>query len=95
MTYEEAIFLLDDIKIYIPLEPDAYKYEEAINTAMGALKRSIPKKPLQYDKSVLGGGLYRCPICGANLGARMINKEMRIKGCRYCLQAIDWGSDEG
>lgn len=90
MNIETAIFLLDDIKIYIPLEPDTYKYEEAIDMAISTLKKSIPKKP------IVEVGYRYCPTCGEVVLSTIeqIKNEYNHDHCGGCGQRIDWGEKE-
>ena len=82
MTYEEAIYFLNDIK-----EPDMFpvtkeEYKEALEMAVKALEKQIPKKLIHIirNEKVVG---YRCPACTANaVGSGFY--------CWYCGQALDW-----
>ena len=53
MTYEEAIKQLNSVTIY----HNGKCTRTAINIAIEALDRQIPKKPLHMHKN------YYCPIC--------------------------------
>lgn len=101
MTDNEAIEILRekymDIEYYFA-EHDFYRnhsdpeLQEAIDTAIKALKNRIPRKPkLVEDK------MWTCPACGNNLLHKWIKyqKELMPKSegfphCISCGQAIDW-----
>ena len=79
MTYEEAIKLLNSMAIY---HFDKYT-ANAIDTAINALEKQIPKKPIEKFafSDDIGAGL--CPFCNEG-----VNEEMNF--CSYCGQALDW-----
>ena len=82
MTYEEAIKQLNSIAIYHFDKYTTY----AIDLALEALEKQIPKKPLHMHKN------YYCPICkedGWMLWDDAIPNDMD-KYCGICGQAIDW-----
>ena len=83
MTYEEAIKQLNSIAIY---HFDKYT-ADAINMAIDALEKQIPKKPIEKFafSDDIGAGL--CPFCNEG-----VNEEMNF--CSYCGQAIDWSDDK-
>ena len=97
MTYEEAISILTKDRALClfnpltgdvgPLNEDCRMSAEAMNLAIEALEKRIPKKPIErfmlsYD---IDAGV--CPLC--NVG---VHEEMNF--CSYCGQAIDWEDDE-
>lgn len=83
MTPQEAI---DVIKIAISEVEWNYpmSYAAAFETAVEALEKQIPNKPLdvveEYD-----GDYGRCPSCN-----RMASDFHDFKFCRSCGQALDW-----
>ena len=82
MTYEEAIKQLNSIAIYHFDKYTTY----AIDLAIEALEKQIPKKPLHMHKN------YYCPICkedGWMLWDDAIPNDMD-KYCGICGQALDW-----
>ena len=86
MTYEEAIKQLNSIAIY---HFDKYT-ADAINMAIDALEKQIPKKPIHMHKN------YYCPICkedGWMMWDDAIPNDMD-KYCGICGQAIDWRDAE-
>ena len=83
MTYEEAIKQLNSIATY---HFDKYT-ANAIDMAICALEKQIPKEPIEKFafSDDIGAGL--CPFCNEG-----VNEEMNF--CSYCGQAIDWEDDE-
>ena len=69
--------------LYVHFAPcgDETKQDEAVNVALKALEKQIPKKPTLHE-----GWLY-CSVCG---------KDILMEGYKFCPdcgQRIDW-SDE-
>ena len=63
-----------------PLEPD---FETAVNKAIEALEKQIPKKPINWC-----GKMLICPNCAR---AEYIKKiDMLDTYCGFCGQSIDW-----
>ena len=96
MTYEEAISILAKDRALClfnpltgdvgPLNEDCRMGAEAMNLAIDALVKQIPKKPLHMHKN------YYCPICkedGWMLWDDAVPNDMD-KYCGKCGQAIDW-----
>ena len=84
MTNGEA---LEQIKKNIWFKEDMLKkhkelrdYKEAVDLAMQALEKQIPKPVVQSTD-----GCTRCPVCGGYVGIDM--EEMY---CSACGQALDW-----
>ncbi len=96
MTGEEAIKLLKgEIHKAVPKSAiTVRKHNSAIDVAIKALEKQMPKKPvLIFGEKVVA---KHCPTCGA-----WINRTIRIKNdykiicpqmqhCYNCGQAIDW-----
>ena len=85
MTYEEAIkvlrVILDPYDYPFGEKSKCYQYDlEAINKAIEALEKQIPKKP--YD-------IVHCPLCKIEVELQPIDTE-QITYCLHCGQAIDW-----
>ena len=88
MTPEKAITTLElaisEVEWNYPLDISV-----ALETAIEALKKQIPKKPLnpygRYYGKAKGGN---CPICGAGTNS------VTYTYCRKCGQALDWESEE-
>ena len=91
MTPEEAIkvlrFVLDPRDYPYGEKSKCYQYDlEAINKAIEALEKQIPKKPLHMHKN------YYCPVCkegGWILWDDAIPNDID-NYCGKCGQAIDW-----
>ena len=81
MKYEEARKMLENSASSIVVE-------EAVDVAIDALEKQIPKKPLHMHKN------YYCPVCkedGWILWDDAIPNDMD-KYCGKCGQAIDWSN---
>ena len=71
---------------------------EALNMAISALEKQIPKKPKRFDKNATFDGNWKkvCPACGRVLVERITTPEEsypeiynHTPHC-ICGQAIDW-----
>ena len=85
MTYEEAIkvlrFVLDPREYPNGEKSKCYQYNlGAINKAIEALEKQIPKKP--YDT-------VHCPLCKIEVELQPVDAE-QVTYCLHCGQAIDW-----
>ena len=98
MTENEAREKLKNMRLYMQIEDknsdckfteDDYKANEM---AIQALKKQIPKKPVNYDKHY-----YKCPCCNEDLeidnDMLFVYDEEPPKFCIKCGQKLDW-SDE-
>lgn len=87
MTSEEAITTLElaisEVEWNYPLDISV-----ALETAMEALKKQIPRKPILDTTFPSGVKWWRCPVCAYN------NIETNDRFCYRCGQALDWGEDE-
>lgn len=87
MTPEEAITILKIAKTEVewnyPLD-----YAIAIDTAIEALEKQIPKKPIKSDREVRYCEVWKCPKCGFEWSGRVVDY------CYKCGQAIDWRDEE-
>lgn len=86
MTEQDAISILNDIR----QEARAYRLVpaeiNALNIAISALEKQIPKKlknQVICDGEVVAGS---CPTCGERLYGGMF--------CHECGQCIDWSAEE-
>ena len=85
MTPEEAIkvlrVILDPYDYPFGEKSKCYQYDlEAINKAIEALEKQIPKKP--YDT-------VHCPLCKIEVELQPVDTE-QVTYCLHCGQAIDW-----
>lgn len=100
MTNEEAISILTKDRALclfnpwtgedVPLNEDCRMSAEAMNLAIDALEKQIPKKPLHMHKN------YYCPICkedGWMLWDDAIPNDTDAY-CGRCGQALDWEVSE-
>ena len=84
MTENEAIKELHEIRPRGGIIPQ--KRAEAIDVAINALEKQIPKKPVKSENQVARYvNTYYCPIC--NLGITGTNI---AKWCYHCGQKLDW-----
>jgi hypothetical protein len=58
-----------------------YMLCEALDTAIEALEKQLPKKPIEHSTKF--AAIYECPTCG-NIDV------YGQKNCDNCGQAIDW-----
>ena len=64
-------------------------FVEEIETAINALEKQIPKKPIATDEQHIRYSMnYICPLCGKHFSGTGI-----ASYCYHCGQALDW-SDE-
>lgn len=97
MTNAEAIrtlrLMLSQVEWDYPME-----YSAAIDIAIEALQKQIPKKPIRIDKNKEFDGNWKkvCPLCGRILIERITTSEesyprhYNYTGHCLCGQAIDW-----
>ena len=86
MTPKEAITTLElaisEVEWNYPLDISV-----ALETAIEALKKQIPKKPILDTIFPSGIEWYLCPTCNHN------NIEKSDSYCHVCGQALDWGDE--
>lgn len=87
MTPKEAIKILEVAKTEVewdyPLD-----YAIAIDTAIEALEKQIPKKPISLGEDI-DRDVGQCPNC-----KEIIDTYEDYKYCSDCGQAIDWRDEE-
>ena len=91
MRAENAIFHLSREHIY---------NEVARQEAIKALKKQIPKKPLEQKYGfcdLVGFFNVRlvCPECEQPIARYFNKKEYKPRHCHNCGQALDWSDDNG
>lgn len=89
MTPEEAIKTIQvaiaEVEWNYPME-----YSVAFETAMEALEKQIPKKPIPAEKQDIRYNMkYTCPSCGKPFVGTAIGKY-----CYHCFQMLDWRETE-
>lgn len=69
-----------------------YMLCEALDAAIEALEKQLPKKPIEYEDKY-----YACPTCGNVLMHKwekyptvLADRKNGLPCCLSCLQAIDW-----
>lgn len=96
MTDSEAIKILQrDLQIQLENKalPDGI---EAIQIAIQALEKQIPKKPRKTDsyRGVLKRVYaYVCPTCGNACLEKYMNERQNTMFCWNCGQKLDWSDD--
>ena len=87
MTPKEAIKILEIAKAEVewnyPLN-----YAIAIDTAIEALEKQIPKKPISLGEDI-DRDVGQCPNC-----KEIIDTYEDYKYCSDCGQAVDWRDEE-
>ena len=96
MDVKEAIKRIEEHnKFHAAKEyPFAIKITEALDMAVEALEKQIPKKPkkLTYKLLLDDGWIYECPACGCACGENKYHSDV-TKGDMYCTQCgqmLDW-----
>ena len=94
MTPKEVIEWLEAIEEkYIHGGDESFdeKRKTAINNAISALEKQIPKKPIEdgyYGEQCV------CPNCGSNV-INEADNDCQFNYCYHCGQALDWSDDNG
>ena len=90
MTYEEAI---NAIKCNYP--PEHYSMlREALDMAIEALQKQIPKKPvLEKTKGIVGIDMWHCPVCDEEIISDW-NRDIAKPYCHLCGQRLNWRDEE-
>ena len=89
MTESEAIKELHEIRPRGGIIPQ--KRAEAIDMAINALERQIPKKPMiSYDERVKENWCS-CGVCAFGFGWK---RAVHYKYCPDCGQKLDWSDEE-
>ena len=94
MTNQKAIEHIKNIEIYSYQDGYTDEAREALDMAISALEKQIPKKPEQSKTPRYGMGYeyydWHCPTCGRFLAFET------SKGGHHCIcgQAIDWTEGE-
>lgn len=90
MNYEETI---KRIKIHNEhhsrKEPFSIYITEALNMAINALEKQIPKKPLNIEETKYKVS-YKCPMCGTVHVNEWCGTNWKLSFCSICGQALDW-----
>lgn len=104
MTPQEAIEWLEAIEEKYIHGGDNYfdeKRKIAINNAITALKKQIPKKPVIKTHKYIGSdddftNKYHCPVCNALMINEDTNGFFAGRKQKYCNcgQALDWSDKE-
>ena len=68
------------------------EHREAIDMAIQALEKQIPKKPMMAYDDKVDSNWCSCPICANGIGWEIPAR--KIKFCWECGQRLDFGDDE-
>ena len=96
MDAKEAIIRIEDHnRIHFAKEyPRAIKITEALEMAVKALEKQVPKKPTKLGSKLLigAGWTYKCPTCCSVCGENKYHPEVTQDDmyCTQCGQALDW-----
>lgn len=92
MTYEDAIARIQDHnRVHQQKEHNTFYITKALDMAVEALEKQIPKKIKIIDGNDL------CPACNFNYGADAIRRTLfhwRKDFCERCGQRLDWSVKE-
>lgn len=81
MTNAEAKAIMENmIYLYRP----GVDWLTAIDMAIEALEKQIPKKPIKSDREIRYCEVWECPNCGFEWSSRVVDY------CYKCGQRIDW-----
>ena len=100
MTESEAIKELHGIRPRGGIIPQ--KRAEAIDVAISALEKQIPKKPIEkempYSEDVGFNSEWHCPCCNSYIGyfTEGMSEPEQMEYCNNCGQHIarDWSDEE-
>lgn len=97
MKNEQVKFILSHL-----LLPERGLYDmekEAIQVAMDAVDRMMPKRPYSLSASKVGYSkkLYKgyCPHCEVTPNTKRVTRYSVEKHCNICGQALDWEDEDG
>ena len=75
-----------------PIGKSLTEHNEAINLAISALEKQIPKKPIHHGETYKEYEHDKCPVCDYvfNVVKRTVNEIEEPEYCRKCGQKLDW-----
>lgn len=96
MTAEKAIEHLENIAIFSFQDGYTDEARKALDMAIEALEKQIPKKPIITEDIFKCVYKYRCPECAMYLGSRGKHSIIIFEKPKYCScgQKLDWSEDE-
>ena len=93
MTENEAKVILES---EYKFHGECSVFGEALEIAIQALEKQIPKKPIEYEDK-----FYACPICKNVLlhkwkkyNTELMDKSNGLPYCLCCGQKLDWSDEE-
>ena len=106
MTPQEALKVLGDTHFFVNNEAEEQKcrvYQAAFKTAIQALEKQIPKKPILVETKCFDGStadfVFVCPVCNRKICSEPTDDVMAsflkedYPHCN-CGQALDWSGTE-
>lgn len=89
---KEEIYVLEELKSHIDIiEKQKKKHIGLYNTAIEALEKQLPKKPIEvndaYTPKIGEFRVAKCPNCGKEVSDR-------FDVCFECKQNLDWNGVE-
>lgn len=96
MTNKEAIEQLRERLVITDYRQQIPEYYEAIELAVEALEKQMPKQPIysDYDDNGFGDVIpytAKCPVCGYEFDFGTWNENHHC----ICGQALDWSEERG
>lgn len=86
MNAQEALTRIKEHRdIHFHNELNAIYITEALDMAIEALEKQIPKKPIKAKEHIMYSMCYICPNCQKNFSGTGI-----ASYCYHCGQALDW-----
>lgn len=92
MKEREAIDWVKDLKLSEEIREFYYaeSFIKALDMAIQALEKQIPKKPIKSEEQVVRYvNTYYCPVCRLGITGTNI-----AKWCYHCGQRLDWSDEE-
>lgn len=94
MTNEEAIEIIKNMSICLARGNGKLQFFTALKTAIKALEKQIPKKPLKQVKTIYLSKATEvlCPACNKSVCTwiTLDSHSKKVPYCRYCGQMLDW-----
>lgn len=88
MTEIECIDVLKNLA-FLSGKKEHEKCEKAIEMAIQALEKQIPKKPYSDLKGLLDAKMWHCPVCKKEVISDW-NRDLANDYCHNCGQKLDW-----
>lgn len=89
MAPEEAVRAIKISMFYVSEEREKTVFSKALDVAVEALEKQIPKNPAvirEYNGLDMYYLEFACPNCGKGSAGKMY----KLSRCEFCGQALDW-----